>query len=506
MRRCSILTSGGVLLVASLACSTTEHPPPSSQGHSSTITIGVPEGGDNNSADIGFRQMEPIFTLEGLTARSLDGRPQPRIVQSWRVAADGLTWRLILRKDVLFHDGSKCDAETVKQILTVALRSPEASLYPGLLDISGLRTEGDTTLVVELRRPSAFLLDDLYIQITKQAPDGKTIGTGPYFTARASSGEIELHAHRGYSQGTPRIDKIVLKSYPTLRQAWASLLRNEIDVVSNLSGDAQEFLTSETIQAFSFQRHYAYVMAFNSQRPSLRQPSVRRALNTAVNRDAIIQSVLKGRGRAAYGPIWPNHWAYDASVPPYTYDASLARATLDAVGVKPANGSKSNVRFRFQCLVPRDHSTFERLALLLQQQMYEVGVDLELESLPLSELNRRLRAGQYDAALLDLASGPSLSRAYVFWHSPGEFPGLNVFGYRNADADRWLDRLRFAPDEAATRTATSQLQRVMLEDPPAVFLAWNERSRAVSRRLVIEASAGQDPFQSLSKWRLADQR
>jgi len=148
----------------------------------------------------------------------------------------------------------------------------------------------------------------------------------------------------------------------------------------------------------------------------------------------------------------------------------------------------------------------ERLALVIQTQLYNVGVDVQLESVSGSEFNSRLRSGDFDAAFFDLASGPALSRVYLFWRSPGEYTGLNVFGYRNIEVDTWLDRLRFAADEAATRAAVNQVQRALLDDPPGVFIAWSQQTRAVSKRLITGTTAGEDPFEALWKWRSAGSR
>jgi peptide/nickel transport system substrate-binding protein len=499
--RRSFLTGGGGLFLASaLACSSPGMDT-AAVAPASVVRIGIPEGGNVASSDIGFRQFPAVFTFEGLTARGDDGRPRPRIVQSWQASPDGLTWRLTLLQDVLFHDGTPCDADAVKRILEAAYRQPEAALYPGLLDIKALRTEGSDTLVIDLFRPSAFLLDDLYMQITKEAADGTVIGTGPYRTVRASSSEVELQAHRAYFRGRPAIDTVILSSYPTLRQAWAGLLRDEIDAVSSLSGDAIEFLTDDTVETVTFPRQYAYAMVFNSGRPHLRSPRVRRALNSAVDRTALVDTVLKGHGRPAFSPVWPNHWAYDESIAGYAFDPSQARETLAAEA--KMSGRAASDRLTITCLVPEGHAIFERLALTLQRQLFHVGVDLQFEALPLSQYDGRLRAGTYDAALIDLLSGPSLSRVYLFWRSPGEFQGLNVFGYENPQVDQWLDRLRYAIDDSATRAATGQLQRALMDDPPAIFLAWSERTRAVSRRLSMPVT-GRDPFWTLWQWQFDD--
>ena len=501
-------TSGGALSFL-LACAIpTPSPNVPAPPQQAVVRIGVPapqvvEGGNPEAAQVGFRQAWRLVTTDGLTTLGPDGRPRPEIAESWTESSDGLSWTIRIRPNVFFHDGTRCNAEAVRAALESALNRPNLGEgYPGLLDIRGLRTQGDFTLIVELTRPSAFLVDDLNFQITKRSSDGGSIGTGPYYPLHVSDQEVTLTAHGQYYLAAPAIDQVVFRSYPTLRHAWASLLRNEIDAVSNVPGDAQEFLASDTLSTFSFRRHYAYVMALNSNRPQLKDPAVRRALNAAINREAILESVLRGGGRPAFSPIWPDHWAYDKAVAGYSYDPALAKATLASRTSSISRGR--SVHLTFTCLVPEGYGIFERMALVLQRQLYDIGVDLQLEAVTLEDLELRLRSGEFDAALLDLLSGPSLSSVYPFWRSPGAKPGLNVFSYRNAAADRWLDQLRFVGDEASVRAATSQLQRVMIEDPPALFIAWSERTGAVSKRLNVPPSTGGDPLYALSKWRFAD--
>ena len=89
----------------------------------------------------------------------------------------------------------------------------------------------------------------------------------------------------------------------------------------------------------------------------------------------------------------------------------------------------------------------------------------------------------------------------MFWASRTRFKGVyNIFGYENLEAERLFGILRTTRNEAAVRSATARLQRVLLEDPPALFLAWNERARAVGRDVVVPAEAGRDPFLALWQW------
>ncbi len=193
--------------------------------------------------------------------------------------------------------------------------------------------------------------------------------------------------------------------------------------------------------------------------------------------------------------MWPEHWAYDQGASAIAFDPTLARAALASAGF-------SSRRLRFSCLVPEGFDVVERLALEMQHALHTVGVDLTFESVTLAELESRMAKGQFDSVLLDLLSGPSLSRLYAFWHSRGEGASLNFFGYADARVDAALDAVRRNGGESVVRASTGQLQRAFANNPPGIFIAWSERSRAVSRRIEVPTATGLGPFQPFAKWRV----
>jgi peptide/nickel transport system substrate-binding protein len=464
--------------------------------------IGVPEA-DVSAPDIGFRLVSVMLGNEGLTFRENDGRAGPRLAESWTSSPDGLTWNFKLKSDVTFHDGAPFTAEAVAAALNGAISNRAGlALYPGLADVVSIEGSGPSDVVIKLRRRSTFLLEDLSYPITRRLQDKSTVGTGPFKTVSRTPSEVEMVRNESYHLGRPQIGRVVIRSYATVRTAWASLMRNEIDVLWDVSRDAVEFVQSSDIALYSYQRTYVYVVAFNNSRSALKETPVRRALNAAVDRDALIRGVLKGQGTAASGPLWPQHWAYDSSLRGFGYDASLASAILDAAGFKPterAGGRRS--RFTFTCILPEGFITWERIALDVQKQLYDIGVDMQLQALPADEFNKRLQAGDFDAAMLEMLSGTPYSRPYAFWHGGGEKTTANLFGYANPSADRWFEAIRSANGDAEYRVASGQLQRAFLDDPPALFLAWSLRTRAISRRFNVPVERGQDPVATFWRWK-----
>jgi peptide/nickel transport system substrate-binding protein len=451
---------------------------------------------------MGLRQIASMFSTDGLTFRGHDGRARPRLAESWTSSADGLTWRFKLRPGLLFHDGQPVTSESVAATLRAATaKRAGLAMFPGLADIASIDT-APSEVIVRLRRRSTFLVEDLAYPVTKRLADNSVVGTGGFKIVGATQPEIHMERNDSYHLGQPQLSRLVLRPYPTLRTAWASLMRNEIDVLWDVSRDAVEFIGSSDVALYSYLRTYVYVVALNNNRPRLRETAVRRALNAAIDRDALIRDALKGQGIPATGPLWTQHWAFDPSLKGYSYDPSLAAAVLDAAGYKARDTRDGQrARLRFTCLVPEKWLTWERIALNVQKQLYDVGVDMELQLVSADEFNRRIQAGDFDAAIIEMLSGTIYARPYAFWRSPdGGRPTANVFGYRNRLADRWFDAIRSATGDPEYRAAAGQLQRTLLEDPPAVFLAWSQRTRAFSRRFDIPIQPGEDPISTYWRW------
>jgi ABC-type transport system substrate-binding protein len=231
----------------------------------------------------------------------------------------------------------------------------------------------------------------------------------------------------------------------------------------------------------------------------LGRKAVRQALNLAVERADVIDRAVGGRGVPATDHIWPDHWARDATAPAFGFDAAAAASMLDAAGVR-RRGGPGEPRLTFTCLVPAE-PRFERLALVVQRQLLRVDVDMRLEALPVPEFAARLARGRFDAFLTELIASNGLGFTYMMWYAnpPGPF-----FASGYASADPVLDRLRGARTDDETRAAVHALQRTMHDDPPAVFLYWEQRSRAVSRRFALPAGNDLDILRSIDRWRLVN--
>lgn len=423
---------------------------------------------------LGLRQLVQLLSIENLARTGEDGRMLPWLAKSWTRSNDGRTLTIKLRSDVKFHDGSPLDAAAVASVLPGQLRASGPSL-----DLDYVKAVGTDSVQIALRESSPFLTELLEVPIQK--PGGAA--TGPFVAVPKSTTEME--ANESYYLGPPALRGVHVESYPSVRTAWAEMLRGRIDMLWEVGSDAlQSMQNSNTASVFSFTRRYQYVLVLNPETPALRSADVRRALNLGVDRAELVRSALNTYGVPSSGPIWPRYWALAPDLPKFGFDPARSAKILGR-------------RIQFSCLVPPD-SPFERIALELKRQLAAAGVEMNPQEVSQDELAQRAAKRQYEALLIEVISGPTLVRPYMIWHSNAP---LNWGQFGNATVDAALDRVRHSASDDELRGAIAGLQRAFMDDPPAVFLAWSVRARAFSRRFDIPVEEGRDVLSTMRLWR-----
>ncbi len=395
------------------------------------------------------------------------------------MSPDGGTATIRLRRDVIFHDGSPLTAAVVQGLIQKQL--PQISEL-ARADIVDVRVASPSEVEFRLRRRSNFLVESLGFAI--HAPGGMQVWTGPFQTAAERADELELRANERYHGGKPLIDRILLKSYPSVRAAWAELLRGDVDMLYEAGIDALDSLeSSNATKVFAFQRPYTFMVLLNATKPPLDSRLFRERLNSAIDRTQLLDEVLDGHGSPATGPVSPLHWAFDPALPHFQFDPGSGSS--QGTGASP---------FTILMVEP----SHERMALALQRQLQSAGMAVRLQQVSADDYQRRLESRDFDAILVDAVHGPTMVRPALWWHTRGP---LNYGGYSSAAVDAALESINRAPDDAAYRAGVAAFQRAIVNDPPAIFLAWSERARAVSTRFEVPVEPGRDILSTLRLWR-----
>ncbi|MFN8059188.1 MAG: ABC transporter substrate-binding protein [Vicinamibacterales bacterium] len=408
-----------------------------------------------------------------------NGEVEPGLVEEWQVSDDGRRWRLTLRPDLHFSDGTPLTARDVSTLIE-SRRGRTVNPFP----LERIEVVDERHFDVLLGQPSPFLLNAL-AEVSVSRPStavGDSVGIGPYLSTSETNDSVVLEASESYYRGRPSVRKLTYVAFPTLRTAWSAMLRGELDGLQEAPSDAVEFI-EETSQfkAYSFTRPYTYFLGFNLRHEWLGDPGVRRAIAHAVRREQLVSSALRGRGEPAYFHLVGGHWTVASDIPPLPYSPALARSLVDGAA---GNSNHPGSLRRLSCLILA-LDRFGRIGQELQRQLLDVGIDLELEVVELEEMNARLASGKFELFLLEAAGG-NPGRIYQFWHSSMQSRVLNL-GYTAADDP--LDRWKAARDRDEARAAMRDVQLVMRDDPPAVFLARDRVARVLHRQFVVPPEA-----------------
>lgn len=435
-----------------------------------------------------------LFTSEPLVAAAWDGRPVYKLAESITESEDRRQLTVTLRRDVRFHTGDVLTAPVVRDLLATKLER----LMPQITSIAAL---DDQRLLITLRRPSSVKPVDLSRLIVDSGDaDRLALRTGPF---KVSSTEpMVLEAFHEYYQGKPGLQRIEIRKYGTHRAAWTAMMRGDVNVLHEVSRDAIDFVEAGgDIRAYKLLRPYYTALIFNTRHPVLQRREVRLAINEAIDREELVENGMRGHGRVAEGPFWPYHWAYPHGRFPVSFNREAAKLRLDGAGMKagPRTAEQMPARFGFTCLVLANDDRFERIALLVQRQLYAIGIDMKIAPLPALELTTRLASGDFDAFILEAVGGRILGWGHDFWHSPApEAKAPFRTGYIAADAA--LDRLQIADTDDQVREALADVMQVMRNDPPAAFLVWPREARAADIGFEIPYEVDRDIFGTI--WQL----
>ena len=475
--------AGGAILL--LAACRPQAGAPASDAPPTTLRIGL--GQVLSSPTQGLTAFAQLLTVESLARIADDGRPQPWLARDWQVSEDRRSLTVNLPAQARFHDGTPLTAAIVAAALQSTLPSFMGAAFE---DVESVTAPSAQQVIIRLRRASPFLLDTLETSISK--PGSPLVGTGPFVVTDPKSPGA-LRANPVYVAGKPGIDRISFESFPSVRAAWAEMLRGRLDMLWEVGPDALDSLqASSNIAIFTYTRRYQYLVVLNTGTDVFKSKAIRQALNMAVDRDGVVRDALGGHGIVSSGPVWPRTYGFrgDGGTPRFDIAAASQRLSQTVAG-------KTGAKLHFTCLV-RPDAVHERIALVLKRQLAAVGVDMSIEEVSFEAAAEAVKNRRFEALLTEMISGPAFMRLYRIWHSGG------VAGASSASIDAALDGVRYAASDETYLTGMTAFQQSVVDDPPAIFLAWMERARAVSKRFAVPAAEpGRDVLSTLRLWKPA---
>ena len=285
---------------------------------------------------------------------------------------------------------------------------------------------------------------------------------------------MHLRSSTDFFAGTPFIDRVTFRFYPDEEALLGAFDRQEIMGIHSVSQERAEEVTAKNgARLYEFAMPRLFTVFFNTSKSvALAYDEVREALTLTTDRSAIVQDVLKGRGKVATGPFLPFVQGYVESGA-QGIDIDRANALLEEKGWKrdeSGQRSKDGTPLTFDLAVP-DWPELMRTADLLRDQWQRVGATVNVKVMSQADLQQNsIRPREYEALLF--GQGSMLDPdPYSFWHSSQRSdPGLNLAFYENKDVDTLLADARETTDRGKRLGAYEKFQSIIASEHPAIFL------------------------------------
>ena len=286
----------------------------------------------------------------------------------------------------------------------------------------------------------------------------KPVGTGPVrLSSWVKDDKAVFDAYPDYWGGKIDMDRLVVRAIPETAPRIAALLKGEVDIITQLPPDQAERITGNASTRVTGALYAGlYVLGVNSKRPPLDNPLVKQALSLAIDREAIVKELWRGRGVVPNGPIAKGDNHYDASLPPLAYSPREARDRLKKAGYK---GEEIYLETTV-AYVSQDKPMAEAIVAMWR----DVGINAKIEVVEYSVRAQKSREKTFKGMWWSDPTSTLGDPDGMMWRLLG--PGGPMDYWRDARFDELGNAARFSVDEKFRGEAYKEITRIFLEHLP----------------------------------------
>lgn len=394
------------------------------------LDTGLAQGQGYEGLRFAANQLFDGLTKFDLTSADKIPTIVPDLAESWTPNADLTSWTFKLRPNVTFHDGTPWNADAAVFNIQRYTDKSSPQYYPELnaqggLSIAGIKSVSkvdDLTITIDTNGPWSYLPTDLATvyfgsptAIKAEGNQGfaeKPVGTGPFVFESLERGQrLVMDRNDKYWAGAPKVDKVILRPIPDPTARTAALRSGEVNWIEVPPPDDVPNLKSQGFQVLTNSYNHIWPWVFNLTKAPFDKVEVRQALNYAINRQSLVDNILKGTAEPANGYVPKADAAYQPALDIYSYDPAKAKQMLADAGYPngftmtlsyPTSGSGN--------MVPTPMNT------ALQSDLAAVGVKVELKPIEWAAMLNDFFTGK----IPDDANALNISLSYQqegFWRS-----------------------------------------------------------------------------------------
>src|SRR3989338_1624637 len=451
------------------------------------------------------------LTFSGLLRATPFGELTTDLAEKYEISPDGLTYTVTLKEDAVFHDGKPISADDV--IFTVGKAKDPSIKSPKRAEWEGVTAEKISDKVVAFHLPRQYFpfVENLTLGIipkhfwTEVGTDEfsfslkniNPVGSGPYKIFKIESNEgiptsYELHSFSKYVGGKPFISTIIMNVYGSESELIAAWKAKAIESMGGISPQETEEMKMLGARVETLNLPRVYGIFFNQNQAAIFiDKNVRDALDKSIDKEALIEDVLKGYGTVLTGPLPEDIKGQKILTQTSgTSTPNTTGTTTDKMGesrkLLEKSGWKLNEETKIYEKTDKKTKTTQILSFSLFapnvpelkdaanfviQSWKELGASVELKLFELSDLSQNIiRPRKYDAILFGEVIGrnPDL---FAFWHSSQRNdPGYNIAMYTNSKVDQMLNEARIAKNQQEQEEILRNIDSEIKKDTPAIFL------------------------------------
>ncbi len=378
------------------------------------------------SFDAGHQIYERLAEFERGTTNVIPG-----LAQKWDIAPDGLTYTFTLRKGVKWHTSKTFkptrdfnaddviwsferqwkDGHPYYKVTSSNHTYFDNMGFPKL--VKAIEKLDDYTVRFTLNRPESPFIADLAMDFasvqskeyadqllaarTPEKLDQEPIGTGPFYLIQYQKDSIiRYKAFPAYWAGKAKIDDLIFAITPDASVRWAKLQRGECHVMPYPNpADLDAIRKDPNVKVLEQPGLNIGYLAYNTEKKPFDDVRVRKALNMAMNKRAIIDAVYLSTGIPATNPMPPTIWSYNKDIKDDPYDPEAAKKLLAEAGL--GGGFETDL---WAMPVQRPYNpNAKRIAELMQADLAKIGVKAEIKTFEWGEHRKRLQDGEHQMGM-----------------------------------------------------------------------------------------------------------
>ncbi len=490
MKRCAPLAAALVLALVAYAAG----PVPAAAQARDTLTVALVSHAPTLDPHMHFERVGILVNInmfDSLLHRSTKLQFEPSLATSWKAISDTV-WEFKIRKNVRFHNGEILTPADVKysfdRVIDQTKKSPQ---YGNIRAIKEVKVVDADTVHIITDKPFPLLLERLvffpivnkkHVEAVGDQAFGTSqpVGTGPWkFVEWKRDQLIRLEAFDQYWRGKPPFKHLIFRAIPETATQVAELKTGGVDIIREVSADLIPELKShpQTYISSTPILRVHYVNLDMRTTPFDKKP-VRQAANYAIDKPTVIQKLMAGLGTQVATVVQPLAFGFDPEVKPYPFDQKKAKELLAQAGFP--NG----VDITLHSSSVANRPAFEAIC----QMLTEVGIRATPRMWdPGPAWNKFFQAegkatqgahgtwGNYSVFDADAVLHP------LYHTEPGGWIGK--WYTRLEGLDRLIDEGRSTVDQAKRKRLYSQIQHMIREEAPSIFLWTQYDNLGISKKV-----------------------